>query len=196
MSESDIEDLDISWLEEHEKEIQIDKNYKKEKIEKIQTKYIYINSNNEIEKIEENFTNVDYQGIISKNKLIDIVQKRRNIFSEKKYSLFDILTYIIDLDSKSVQIYSKTQNIDDENSKQFLKKHTIFNDIILPDSISIFNKINTLYFIFKEKIPVNNQKEKDKQYIKSILKNKTNKTGEDLINNKKKNITKKVYFKE
>lgn len=196
MSDSDIEDLDISWLEEHEKEIQIDKNYKKEKITKIQTKYIYINSKDEIEKIEENLTNVDNQGIISKNKLVDIVQKRRNCFQDKKYGLFDILTYIIDLDSKSVQIYSKTQNIDEENSKQFFKKHTVFNDIILPDSISIFDRINTLYFIFKEKIPVNNQKEKDKQYIKSILKNKTNKTGEDLTNNKKKNITKKVYFKE
>ncbi len=124
------------------------------------------------------------------------MQKRRNCFQYKKYGLFDILTYIIDLDSKSVQIYSKTQNIDEENSKQFFKKHTVFNDIILPDSISIFDRINTLYFIFKEKIPVNNQKEKDKQYIKSILKNKTNKTGEDLTNNKKKNITKKVYFKE
>jgi len=196
MTDSDIEDLDISWLEEHEKEIQIDKNYKKEKITKIQTKYIYINFKNEIEKIDENFTIVDNQGIISKNKLIDIVQKRRNFFPEKKYGLFDILTYIIDLDSKSVQIYSKTENIDEEISKQFFKKYNVFNDIILPDSISIFDRINTLYFIFKEKIPVNNQKEKDKQYIKSILKNKTNKTGEDLTNNKNKNITKKVYFKE
>ncbi len=196
MSDSDIEDLDISWLEEHEKEIQIDKNYKKEKITKIQTKYIYINSKDEIEKIEENLTNVDNQGIISKNRLVDIVQKRRNFISDKKYGLFDILTYIIDLDSKSLQIYSKTQNIDQEISKQFFKKHTVFNDIILPESISVFDKINTLYFIFKEKIQINNQKEKDKQYIKSILKNKTNKMGEDLTNNKKKNITKKVYFKE
>lgn len=193
MSDSDVEDLDISWLEEHEKEIQIDKNYKKEKITKIQTKYIYINLKDEIEKIEENFINVNNQGIISKNILVDIVQKRRN-FPEKKYGLYDILTYIVDLDSKSVQIYSKTQEINVENSKQFLKTHTVFNDMNISDSIFIFHKINTLYFIFKEKIPVNNQKEKDKQYIKSILKNRTSKTGEVLTNNKKKNITKKVYF--
>ncbi len=193
MSDSDVEDLDISWLEEHEKEIQIDKNYKKEKITKIQTKYIYINLKDEIEKIEENFINVNDQGIISKNILVDIVQKRRN-FPEKKYGLYDILTYIVDLDSKSVQIYSKTQEINVENSKQFLKTHTVFNDMNISDSIFIFHKINTLYFIFKEKIPVNNQKEKDKQYIKSILKNRTSKTGEVLTNNKKKNITKKVYF--
>ncbi len=59
MSDSDIEDLDISWLEEHEKEIQIDKNYKKEKITKIQTKYIYINSKDQIQMNKELYQKTD-----------------------------------------------------------------------------------------------------------------------------------------
>ena len=193
--DSDIEDLDISWIEEHEKEIQIDKNYNRERMKTILTKFIYMNSKEEIEKITFDKTtiqtNENNEGFISKNRLMEIVQKRRNMFENKKYGLFDIFSYIVDLDSKAVQIYSKSDECDSEISKQFLKKHNIFNDIIIEDSIFIFHKINVLYFVFKEKIQTNNQKEKDKMYVKSILKNKTNKNGED---HKKKNMTKKVYF--
>ncbi len=200
MSDSDIEDLDISWIEEHEKEIQINKNYNKERMKTIQTKFIYMNTHEEIEKITfcetPIQTNSTGEGYISKSHIMEIVQKRRNMFENKKYAVFDIFSYVIDLDSKGVQTYSNAEESYSKISEQFLKKHTVFNDIIIEDSIFIFHKINTLYFIFKEKIQTNNQREKDKQHIKSILKNKTNKHGEETHKNKKNNITKKVYFVE
>ena len=46
MSDSEYEDLDISWIREHEKEISVDKNYLREHISEINVCFIYVNFNN------------------------------------------------------------------------------------------------------------------------------------------------------
>lgn len=196
MEESDMEVLDISWIEEHEKEFEIDKNYNKEPMKYILTKYIYINSNDEIENIDiDNIpinNSINNISIIKNENVLEIVQKRRNISTEKKYKLIDIMLYNVDLEPEKIQNYSNSESFQ-EISKSFLKSQNIFNDIEVGPSIFIFHKINTLYFIFKEK-ENRPQNIKQKHILTSILKNKTNKQGLDID---KKNITKKkVYFND
>jgi hypothetical protein len=197
MEDSDTEVLDISWIEEHEKEMEIDKNYNKECMNYILTKYIYININDEIENVCSDKIPIDNTinniPIIKNENVLEIVQKKRNISTEKKYKLIDILLYNVDLEPEKIQNYANSDSFS-ELSKSFLKIHDIFNDIEVDSSIFIFHKINTLYFIFKEIENKYGKYEKQSNNLTSILKNKTNKN--EMHINKKNMTKKKVYFKE
>lgn len=152
MSDSECDDLDISWIQEHEKEINIDKNYLREHISEINVCFIYVNLNNYIEKIvcdvlEPDIIHNDSVGL-SRERVLHIIQKNK-CMNNINYKLDDILLYCIDLESENLQNYSKNENFH-EISKSFFKVFPIFNPIIIPDSIFIFHSINHLYFVFKE----------------------------------------------
>lgn len=76
----DDEDLDISWIQSHEKILSIHENYKREPVESISLYFLYINQNAEIEKIirekERLEVKDDFQRL-SKERILQIVQQKR-----------------------------------------------------------------------------------------------------------------------
>jgi uncharacterized protein involved in tolerance to divalent cations len=120
-----------------------------------------VNHTDEIEKMSKEMDVLKMIQIALVRRILRIIQQKRHIDSAKKYRLFDLLSFQIDLESENLQSFVDLDN-DDELKNVFLKSVPIFDEIKCALSIFIFHDINSLYFIFKE-IP-------NPADIKSILK--------------------------
>ena len=126
-----------------------------------------------VEKVIPEMFSIGENKKISKDHILQIIQTKRSIYLTKKYKIIDILLYNVTLEPENIQEYAKSENFR-ELSSGFFKQCSLFNDIIIDDSIFIFHKINTLYFIFKET--------ESNFTIKSILKkDKTKKLYDGVI---------------
>jgi hypothetical protein len=187
--------LDTSWTNEVKKEIDINKNYNKEPCEQINTIFIFVDIENNIHKINSNkeiISILDNKRVITKERLIQIIESKKRENPKIKYHLSNVLLYCNEIDTDDMCTYAKTNNTGEE----VLQVLSIFNDTIIPDSIFIFHSINAIYFIFKQVksklYSINNIKRKKENSIKSILKNKTAKSKQSGEHN----ITKKVEFND
>ena len=145
-----IENLDVKWIEDFEKE---DKNYKefyKEPLEKLDVDFIYINEENEIEKLIQEKYNLKTKNLFSKEELIYAIKTHispnkqlEDKISLKKadYKLFSILLYNIDINNDKIKNIQETS---------FLQSIRHLNDIILNDSIKCLHNLNSLYILFYE----------------------------------------------
>jgi hypothetical protein len=168
--------LDTSWIETEEKMCNNDETCIREPLSDIALFFIYVNENDEIEKITKEIEDIENgRNIITKERILQIVQTKRHIDTSKKYRLFDILSFQIGLEPENLKSFAAT-DLEGELENQFLKSVPIFDEIMCESSIFIFHDINSLYFIFKETPNYAN--------LKSILK-----TGGSLPERR---ITKKV----
>ena len=148
------EELDISWIDSHERENNINQNYYREPVGEIIMKCIYINKHSEIEDVVSETYDItscgeENESVITKEEILYFIQRKKQI-EHSKYNLIDILVYCVDIEPEQIQNYSKNEN-NDEISQKFMRTHSIFNEIVLPDSIFIFHSVNAVYFIFKER---------------------------------------------
>lgn len=162
-SEDDLLGLDISWLKEQERLEKVNNNYEKEPMESIELFFIFINQNSFIEKITNEKLHLDGKTIDNKtidNKTIDnkthIIRKSEldTIINQKcspKYLLDDILLFHVNLDPQNIQSFSKSENTYESSSSFVHVLKSIDEGIHIPSSIFIFHRINSLFFIFKEK---------------------------------------------
>jgi hypothetical protein len=169
--------LDTSWINEFEK---ADKDYEifyKENLIYIKVTIIYVNNNNEIDKIKEEKIILKTPNIISKESIIEIL-KRNSINDNKKYTITTLLKYNIDLEPADIRSFllNRDHNNEYENNDEFLSVVKNIDDIYWNKTISMFQDLNNLFIIFYEntKIKENN--------IKSNNNASTQKT------------TKRVYF--
>jgi hypothetical protein len=162
---------DTAWITEHERLSTIQENYLREPMDSIHAYFLYINRNQYIEKIIHDKVDlvVDAEkkaSVLSKEKLLQIIQAKKIRTPFSKYNLIDIVAYIIDLEPDHIQSYSKNENYQD---KSFLHTVSILEDIRVDNSIFIFHEINAIYFFFEETELINHR-----HTLKSILKNTTN----------------------
>jgi hypothetical protein len=146
----DSHDLDISWIDKHERMNNIHKNYQREPMDSIKMCYIYVNLDSEIEKVVcENETLVQMDSsntcIIPKERVLQIVQNKKMLNASLKYSIETILLYNVSIEPENIQKY-----VNSENSIPFLKIYPIVDEILIQPSIFIFHEINCIYFIFKQ----------------------------------------------
>jgi len=177
-------DIDISWIQSHEKEILVDKNYQREPMEEISVYYIYINSSSSIEKITHEVIPTEScngQTVIKNETLLYLIQTKRRIEKHLTYQYADIILYNVDLEPNQIPLYATSNN---DIQDDFLKQSSIFNDIVIPDSIFIFHEVNTLYIIFKESFNQNSL-----ESLKTLLKSrKSHSNGHKASGTKKKGI--------
>ena len=184
-------DLDTSWIIEHEKLNNIENNISIEPLSNIQLYFFYINSQNCVEKLickTHNFTDdkIDINNCshITKEKLFFIIENNK-VFNSKKYNLTDLSLFSID-NITPTNLINFSKNTIPQNTNYY-KSISIFNDIIISPSIFIFHSSSSLFFFFTE------QHHKHSIRVKSILKRK--KTAKQ---NEQHNIivkhTKKAHF--
>jgi hypothetical protein len=192
-------DLDISWINEHERLSKIHQNYNREPMESIQLYFIYINRNLYIEKIIHDkqqlcLSEDKTYSYLSKEILLQIIQSRKIKTPFSKYKLTDVLSYLVNLDPEHIQYYSKNENFE-EHGTNFFNILNVINDIQIQPSIFIFHEMNAIYFLFQEVESINHR-----HTLKSILKSSTTEVsdktstkkvrielGSQDKNNKKKN---------
>lgn len=154
-------DLDTSWIEKEEKINSIQQHSVRELPDKINLYYIYIDTNDSIEKVETE-CEVLVNSKISKERVLQIIQTKRKAGSSAsssstsslhptKYKLFDILSFQVHLDPEKLFFFSKNENMDEltEYSQSFFRSIPLFDEITVVPSIFIFHETNGIYFLFK-----------------------------------------------
>ena len=141
-----MEELDNSWIRNYEiKELDYNDFYKDD-VKYIKTYSLHINRSLILENInEENFI-LETNNVLKKHELISIINKYKNEKKEKKVKLLSILKYNINLDSDNVFEYLKQET---ENNL-FLESVKDIDNINFDPSISMFEDLNSLFFIFVE----------------------------------------------
>ena len=172
------EDLDISWIEEQEKLQSVDKNYFRESMDTITVTVIYINTNLYIENIISEKHALSSNGLLEKERLLQIIQSKKKTTAYSRYKFMDALLYNVDLEPEHIQKYANTLTNENETCP-FYKRLPIIDDIVFSPSIFIFHGLNGLYLLFKEEPRTDIQNMKTKSILKS--------DGDQL-----KKITKKV----
>lgn len=181
-----IEDLDLSWINEFEK---IDNEYKiyyTEELSFIRIHSIYVNKNNEIDKIREEKILLKNPGILQKEELLSII--KHNSFSNQiKYSLLSLLKFNINLEPINLKTFLRNKN--PAIGAPFLQSIKHLDSIKFEKSITMFHDINELLIIFHEKI--------NKQIHINSSEFKDNRTKKVFINsNPNKKKTKRKELKE
>lgn len=143
-----IDDLDLSWIQEFENLDKEYKNYYTEDIHFIKIRFIYV-SNESIDKIKEDKMILKIPGILQKEELLRII--KNNSFSNKiKYSLLSILKFNINIEPENLKTFMRTKNTN--IGTFFLQSIKNIDSIKFDKSISLFHDINEIIIIFHHKI--------------------------------------------
>jgi hypothetical protein len=139
--------LENDWIIDFEK---IDNEYKdfyNEDLHFLKIHSIYINVQNEIEKIKEEKIFIS-SNKISRDNLLGIL-KHNSFNGEKRYSILSILKYNIDMHSNDVKnfVLSKEQGLSDS----FISIIKNIDDIVFNQTINMFQDLNDVIILFYEK---------------------------------------------
>lgn len=169
----DIDDLDSTWIQEFEKLDKDYKNYYTENISFLRVRSIYINKQNEIEKVIEENIFLKEPGIIQKEELLSII-KHNSFSNEIKYSLLSILKFNINVEPEYLKTFLKSK--DKNIGSSFLQSVKHIDSIRFEKSITMFHDINDLIIIF---------------HPKTISSDPNNRTKKVFINSNTKKMTKR-----
>jgi len=171
-----IGDIDSSWLEEFENLDKEYKDYYTEELATIKIHCIYVNKNNEIERVIEDKIILKTPGLLSKEEIVSII-KHGSICNQVKYSLLYILKYNINLEPIYLKTFLRNKALLKDIGSPFLQSVKNIDAIKFDKCISMFHDLNDLFIIFYDK-------------NKNKLTNESDLTN-DLTSN---NTTKKVYI--
>lgn len=138
------EDLDLSWINDEEQNININTVLLPVPIKNINTFLFYIDLNNHIKRIvkTKNINSDNIQNNILNNDFLKFFINKNSLFNNKDYSFFSIGVFIFNCNLNSTNY--------DDITEHFMF-YNIDSNIILKNSIPFFNDINSIFFLFKEK---------------------------------------------
>ena len=154
-------EFDDSWIDNYEKDIRV----QEKRMRIVKVFYFYINSDNEMKKVNQNSIEIK-DGVLNRDELLKLI-----VLNRKKHKLTQILKYIV----TSV----------DENTdfKTFMTPNNL-SDISFLDSPKIFESVNSLFFFFEE----DEKKLKQKGTRKIVLPNTRNTRRKALKANQHKDL--------
>jgi hypothetical protein len=181
-----IDDLDISWVETHDKIEKLDAHSLREPMKVLDCHFIFMDGDMAITKIvsekevlqvllDPNNSSAKINRGIHKDRLLEMVQSKR-IHDDKKYKLIHWMQFHVGLEPENTQAFLEKDDLDPSD---FVKTPSYLVDLVVEDSIFIFHDVNCLFFFFKEA-------DSKKRY--------NGKTMKQLLLEKEKRITKKVRF--
>lgn len=153
--------LDDEWINEFEKNDKLYQDFYKDDLYYVNLKVVYINRENEIEKIKHQPLLLKRKNQIFCEELLGIL-KRNSIDNEKRYTLLSILKYNILLEPDDVKSYL----VNDKHKTEYLTVVKHIDTIVFEKSISMFHDLNDIILIFYEK----SKKLKNREYSKNTKK--------------------------
>jgi hypothetical protein len=143
-NEIDMEDdpiLDDSWATNFEKNDKMYQNYYPENVTYVNNYYVYVNQENEIEKIKNEKYFIKTPNLVSREEIIEILKHS----IKKNYSVLHILKYNINLDPVDVQDF-----ISFPKKYNFLTSMKHIESIHFEKTIYMFQDLNDIIFVFYE----------------------------------------------
>jgi hypothetical protein len=190
--ERDEEDtkLDNQWIVDFEKTNNLYNDFYKDNIYYINIFFIYINKNNEIEKLKTEQFLLSELNVLSKIELMQIL-KNNIIDNQIKYNLLSILKYNITLENQDIDRFLNTNEHD-----IFLTPINNIGNIYFNKTINTFQDLNDLIILLNENDDEN--KHEDENKLKTN-KHKLNITRKHILEslslcsfNKNKNINSNI----
>ena len=169
-------ELSDEWINNFEETDKLYQDFYKDDLYYIHLKFIYINRENEIDKIKQETFLMSRPNYISREEIIKIL-KESSIDNVKKYSLLSILQYNFLLEVDEVKKYILLE----DEERRYLKIVKHIDAITFEKTISMFHDLNELLFVFYEKSTELKKSDPNKSTKKIYLR----------INNNKKTIKKR-----
>jgi hypothetical protein len=144
----DTDILDDDWICNFEKNDKLYKDFYKDDVYFINLHIIYVNKNNEIEKLKQEIFLMSLSNCVTRNEVLGIIKKNLND-NNISYSLFSILKYNINIDMEDVQNFLKVSDLETYYD-DFLYTVKNIDSIKFEKTISMFHDLNDLIFIFNE----------------------------------------------
>jgi len=161
--EIDTDEIDTDWVDEYNR---IERNYNdfyNEKVNTIRVFFMYINNDNIVINIKKETVDLNVTSILSREQLLSLIKENQN--DGVKYRLFSLLRYNINLEPDEIEMFASpststsTSEAAQRTSKagtgpyesRFLTNIEDINDIHFNDTIGIFQDLNAVYILFKEK---------------------------------------------
>lgn len=143
----DIEnELNDDWINKFDKMDKLYEDFYKDDLYYTNLKFIYINKNNEIEKINQETFLMTTPNKILREEILQILKKSL-IDNNRQYSLLSILKYNVTLDVDDIKNFVLYSNADTD----FLTTIKHIDEITYEKSISMLQDLNDLIFLFYEK---------------------------------------------
>ena len=145
----------MDWIAESDRLISIENNCLREPIPALSLAFFYINKSSEVVSIIHDsieFAPSDPR-IISKEKLLQLIQLHKKSDANTQYTLKDICLFHIDAEPEQIGSFHE------QSFSQYWTPYPIVDSIVLPPSIFIFHSLHTLYFFYYEE---------DKHFFKSV----------------------------
>jgi hypothetical protein len=189
MNDDDLENIDSYWIEEFENLDKEYKDYYTEDLTVINIHCIYVNKNDEIERVLENKLILKTPGIISKEEILGLI-KHNMVCNEVKYSLLYILKFNINLEAIYLKTFIRSKEPLVSIGNQFIQSIKNIDEIKLDKSISMFHDLNDLSIIFHDKTNLTNSGTTNISYHNKI------KTKKIYLNSSSFKKTKRNQFKD
>tara|TARA_Y100001970_G_scaffold280579_1_gene389795 strand:- start:21 stop:647 length:627 start_codon:yes stop_codon:yes gene_type:complete len=138
----------------------------------IQAKFFYLNTHQYIENIicePIPLQKHENGSVLTKEKLIQIIQQRKVKTKDSKYQFLDLILCNFDASKTSIYSFSKTLDVRNIISNH-VKKVDHLKDVFIRPSVFPFHPVNCLYFFFEE-----HELEEKPIILKSILKDTSKK---------------------
>ena len=142
-------ELNDTWISSFEDKDKLYKDYYKDDLYYVNIDFIYVNKDNEIEKIKQEPFLMSVHNSITRDELIGLL-KRNSIDNDKRYSLLSILKYNITLDAEDIKNFLLSPDLSSYNQR-FLTVNKHIDTIFFEKTINMFQDLNNIYFIFHEK---------------------------------------------
>ena len=163
--------LNDDWIEKFDKTDKLYQDFYKDDLYYIKLKIVYINRNNELEKIKQESFLMSKPNFISREEIIQILKK--NVSQDNRnYSLLSILRYNITLDSDDIKDYIYIGSNQERNFLSIVKN---IDAISFDKTINMFQDLNDLIFLFYEKSTELKQVNPDRLTKKIYLREKISK---------------------
>jgi len=154
-------DFDDSWINKYEKDLKA----QERRMRSVKVYYFYINSDKEIQKVNQGIIEVK-NGILTRDELLKLI-----VMNRQKHKLTQILKYIV-------------TDVDENTDFKIFMSPNDLSDISFLESSKIFESINNLYFFFEEE----EKKLKRNSTKKIVLHNTRNTRRKALKANQQKDL--------
>ena len=155
----------MQWIVDLDDNIEEYKIFKKKETKTLKSLIMYVNSDNEIVNIIKDKRAINKPNFVSKEELVNLLMDKK-VYNKINYNSYKITKFNINIELSKLEefIDDNTDNDSKKSSTQFINNYDNLSEIEFENTI--FNNLNYLFVILKER----------KAETKSVSKTKQNKT--------------------
>jgi hypothetical protein len=143
--EVEYNNLDDDWINNFDNVDKLYKDFYKDDLYYVNLRVMYINRENEIEKLKQESFLMSTPNNITRDEILEML-KKNSVDNDKKYSLLSILKYNIVLEPDDIKLY-----LNNGNGEDYLSVMKNIDSVVFNKSINMFHDLNDIILIFYEK---------------------------------------------